>query len=192
MKPLLALRSRLAFALVLLLAFSVHSAGQDPSGRPTDTKGKKTTKKTGKVEPQPTTIMLTVLTDPPESDVFVNGEQRGSTNGEGKIQFDKLALGHYTIEVRKDGYNAMLRGFEAGTESPTLVFKLEPKLDDYVKQFNSLLAAGKLTGPDSPNAFEIVQNLAAKFPSRQEVTQLGNTHAVKLSGVAGTTTDTSV
>jgi hypothetical protein len=184
MKPLLALRSRLALALVLLLAFSVNSAAQDPSGRPTDTKGKKTTKKTGKTEPQPTTIMLTVLTDPPESDVFVNGEQRGSTNGEGKIQFDKLALGHYTIEVRKDGYSPMLRGFDAGTESPTLVFKLEPKLDDYVKQFNSLLASGKLTGPDSPNAFEIVQNLAAKFPSRPEVTQLSNALAVRLADSA--------
>ncbi len=180
-KSLLASLSRLtSFAVVLLLALSVDSFGQDPSGRPTETKGKKTTKKPGKVEPQPLTIMLTVLTDPPESEVYVNGEQRGVTNGEGKIQFDKLALGHYSIEVRKEGYSAMLRGFEAGTESPTLVFKLEPKLDDSVKQFNSLVASGKLAGPDSPNAFELVQNLATKFPTRPEVAQLSSVLAAKL------------
>jgi tetratricopeptide (TPR) repeat protein len=124
--------------------------------------------------------MLTVLTDPPESEVYVNGEQRGVTNSEGKIQFDKLALGHYSIEVRKEGYSAMLRGFEAGTESPTLVFKLDPKLDDYVKQFNSLVASGKLAGSDSPNAFELVQNLAEKFPNRPEVAQLSTVLAAKL------------
>ena len=180
-KTLLAALFRLAsFAVVLLLALSVDSFGQDPSGRPTETKGKKTTKKPGKVEPQPPTIMLTVLTDPPESEVYVNGEQRGVTNAEGKIQFDKLALGHYSIEVRKEGYSAMLRGFEAGTESPTVVFKLDPKFDDYVKQFNSLLASGKLAGPDSPNAFELVQNLATKFPARPEVVQLSSVLAAKL------------
>lgn len=169
-----------SFAVVLLLALSVASFGQDPSGRPTDTKGKKPTKKPGKVEPQPPTIMLTVLTDPPESEVYVNGEKRGVTNGEGKIQFDKLPLGHYSVEIRKEGYSAMLRGFEAGTESPTLVFKLEPKFDDYVKQFNSLIAAGKLAGSDSPNAFELVQNLATKFPTRPEVVQLSSVLAAKL------------
>ncbi len=180
-KSLFPSRSRLtAFLVVLLLALSVASFGQDPSGRPTETKGKKTTKKPGKVEPQPATIMLTVLTDPPESEVYVNGEQRGVTSAEGKIQFDKLALGHYSIEVRKEGYTGMLRGFEAGTESPTVVFKLEPKLDDYVKQFNSLVASGKLAGPDSPNALELVQNLATRFPARPEVAQLSGVLAAKL------------
>ena len=177
----LASLSRLTtFAVVLLLVLPSSSFGQDPSGRPTDTKGKKTTKKPVKVDNQPATIMLTVLTDPPESEVYVNGEQKGVTNGEGKIQFDKIALGHYSVEVRKEGYTAMLRGFEAGSESPTLVFKLEAKLDDTVKQFNSLVASGKLAGPESPNAFEIVQNLATKFPTRPEVAQLSNALAVKL------------
>src|ERR1700730_234279 len=179
-KSLLASLSRLTSFAVVLLALSVAGFGQDPSGRPTDPKGKKTTKKTGKVDPQPTTITLTVLTDPPESEVYINGERRGVTNSEGKIQLDKLALGHYSIEVRKEGYSAMLRGFEAGTESPTKVFKLEPKFDDYIKQFNSLVAAGKLAGSESPNAVELVQSLATKFPNRPEVTQLSNVLAAKL------------
>ena len=179
-KESLVLSRLTSFAAVVLLALSVAGFGQDPSGRPTDTKGKKTTKKPGKVEPQPATIMLTVLTDPPDSEVYVNGEKRGVTNGDGKIQFDKLPLGHYSVEIRKEGYNAMLRGFEAGTESPTLVFKLDPKLDDYVKQFNTLVASGKLGGSDSPNAFELVQNLATKFPTRPEVVQLSSVLAAKL------------
>ena len=45
--------------------------------------------------------MLTVLTEP-GSEIYVNGEARGITNSEGKVQFDKLALGHYSIEVRKE------------------------------------------------------------------------------------------
>jgi len=167
--------SVLAIALIMLLPAT--GLGQDPSGRPTDPKGKKPPAK--KPGPQPVTIMLTVLTEP-GSEVYLNGEQRGVTNGEGKVQFDKLALGHYAIEVRKDGYRPMLRGFDAGTEAPTLVFKLEPKLDDSVKEFNSLIAAGKLAGPDTPNAFELVEKLATKYPDRPEVTQLRTALSAKL------------
>lgn len=166
-------------AIALVMLFAAASFGQDPSGRPTDTKGKKPpAKKPGKIEPL--TVTLTVLTQPPGSEVYVNGEQRGVTNSEGKVQFEKLTLGHYSVEVRKEGYRPMLRGFDAGTEAPTLVFKLEPKLDDSVKEFNSLVAAGKLAGPETPNAFELVEKLATKYPDRPEVIQLRGALSTKL------------
>jgi len=170
-------------AVLTVLVLPVGGFGQDPTGRPTDPKTKKPTtppKVKPKAEVQPATVTLTVLTDPPECAVFVNSEQRGATNGEGKVQFEKLSLGHYTIEVRKDGYSPMLRGFDAGTEAPTLVFKLEPKLDDYIKEFNSLIGAGKLAGPDSPNAFELVSKLATAYGGRAEVTTLKSVLAAKL------------
>ena len=173
-----------SLAVLLVLALALSGLAQDPTGRP-DPKGRKpsggTKKPTVKAEPVPVTVTLTVLTTPPESTVFVNGEERGVTNGEGKLQFDKLALGHYSIEVRKDGYNSMLRGFEAGTESPTLVFKLEPKLDDYIREFNGLIASGKLVGPASPNAFELLEKLAKNYGDRAEVTTLKSVLAAKLS-----------
>jgi tetratricopeptide (TPR) repeat protein len=120
------------------------------------------------------------LTDPPQSDVFINGDKRGVTNAEGKIQFDRLALGHYSIEVRKDGFNPMLRGFQAGSEAPTLKFTLEPNLDRYVKEFDSLTAAGKLTGPESPNAVEMMNDLTSRFPDRPEVARMRSVLAAKL------------
>lgn len=172
-------------SLIFLLALILAPSGfaQDPTGRP-DPKGKKppvTPKKPPvKAEPVPITVTLTVLTTPPGSTVFVNGEERGVTNGEGKIQFDKLPLAHYSIEVRKDGYSPLLRGFEAGTESPTLVFKLEPKLDDYIREFNGLIASGKLAGPSSPNAFELLEKLATTYGDRAEVTTLKSVLAAKL------------
>jgi tetratricopeptide (TPR) repeat protein len=168
--------------VLLIVAAPASSLAQDPSGRPPDPKAKKTPPKTKptKTEPQPITITLTVLTDPPESAVFLNGEERGVSNAEGKVQFEKLALGHYSVEVRKDGFNAMARGFEAGTEAPTLVFKLEPKLDDDIKEFNALLGAGKLAGPESPNAFELVTKLATSYPTRPEITTLKSLLAAKL------------
>lgn len=167
--------------IVSLLALSVCATAQDPTGRPTETKkGKTPAKKPARVEPQPITVTLTVLTNPPQSTVLVNGEERGVTDAEGKVQFEKLALGHYTIEVRKDGYGPMLRGFEAGTESPTLVFKLEPKLDDAVKEFNSLVAAGKLAGPETPNAFEFVEKLATQYGERSEIAQLRSALSARL------------
>ncbi len=177
------LSRRTSIALLLVLALSTASFAQDPSGRPTE-KGKKppvTPKKpTTKTEPVPITVTLTVLTNPPESTVFVNGEERGVTNGEGKVQFEKLPLGHYSVEVRKDGYSPLLRGFEAGTESPTLVFKLEPKLDDYIREFNGLITSGKLAGPASPNAFELLQKLALTYGDRAEITTLKSVLAAKL------------
>jgi len=139
------------------------------------------TSKKPPVKPEPITVTLTVLTTPPGSTVFVNGEERGVSNGEGKLQFEKLALGHYSVEVRKDGYNSMLRGFEAGTESPTLVFKLEPKLDDYIREFNGLVASGKLAGPASPNAFELLEKLAITYGDRPEVNTLKSVLSAKLS-----------
>lgn len=172
-----------SLALLLLLALSTVGFGQDPSGRPKEPKGKKTTVKKPPVKSEPVapTVTLTILTNPPESTVFVNGEERGVTNGEGKLQFEKLSLGHYSIEVRKDGYSPMLRGFEAGSESPTLVFKLEPKLDDYIRDFNGLVSSGKLTGPPSPNAFELLEKLAASYGDRPEITTLKSVLAAKLS-----------
>jgi tetratricopeptide (TPR) repeat protein len=176
------------FASFLLLSFALSTPcfGQDPSGRPTDpppTKpsNKKPPKKPPvKPDPGPVTVILTVLTDPPQSDVFINGDKRGVTNAEGKIQIDRLALGHYSIEVRKDGFNPMLRGFQAGSEAPTLKFTLEPSLANYVKEFDSLTAAGKLTGPESPNAVGIVNDLASKFPDRPEVARMRSVLATKL------------
>lgn len=171
--------------IVALLGTLSVGFAQDPTGRP---KGKPKTppaaKKPTKTEPVPVTVTLTVLTTPPESVVLINGEQRGVTDAEGRIQFEKLALGHYTIEVRKDGYAPSLRGFEAGTESPTMVFKLDAKLDDAVSEFNSLVASGKLAGPDSPNAFELVEKLAVKYGERAEITQLRSALAGKLLEIA--------
>src|SRR4030095_14493965 len=99
--------------VLLAVAAPATSVAQDPTGRPTDPKKKPPKAKPTKVEPQPITVTLTVLSDPPEAAVFINGEERGVTNGEGKVQFEKLTLGHYSIEVRKEGFNPMARGFEA-------------------------------------------------------------------------------
>ena len=172
-------------AVTLSLVFAITSAvlAQDPTGRPADPKNKKAPANTKKqpVKPaEPFTVTLTVLTTPPGSTVLVNGDERGVTNEEGKLQVDKLPLGHYNIEVRKDGFQNVTKGFEAGTESPTVVFKLEPKLDDYIKEFNGLVSAGKLTGPTSPNAFELLEKLSTNFPGRPEVSTLKSVLASKL------------
>lgn len=179
------LLARFASILVLSFALLTPCFGQDPSGRPTESPTTKPPKKPSKkppvrVDPGPVTVTLTILTDPPQSDVFINGDKRGVTNAEGKVQFDRLALGHYSIEVRKDGFNPMLRGFQAGSEAPTIKFTLEPNLDSYVKEFDSLTAAGKLTGPETPNAVGMVNDLTSKFPDRPEVVRMRGILATKL------------
>ncbi|MFY9607509.1 MAG: tetratricopeptide repeat protein [Blastocatellia bacterium] len=174
-----------AVSLLLLLTMVCVTVAyaQDPSGRP-NPKGKKpATRKTPapKGEPQPLTVTLTVLTDPPASQVFINGESRGATNDEGKIQIDKLPLANYSIEVRKEGYRTLARGFQAGSESPTLVFKLEADLEPYLKEFDSLMAAGKLAGPETPNALELLGTLTKRFGERPEVVRLRGLLAAKLA-----------
>src|SRR4030095_14932017 len=176
------------YSLVILLLLTLATAGfaQDPTGRPKGKRPPVTAKKPPvKTEPAPVTVTLTLFTTPPESTVFVNGEERGVTNGEGRLQVEKLALGRYSIEVRKDGYSPMVKGFEAGSESPTLVFKLEPKLDDYIREFNGLIASGKLAGPASPNAYELLEKLTITYGDRAEVTTLKSVLAAKLSETIG-------
>ncbi len=176
--------------LVLITAsFAVSPAlarAQDPSGRPKEEPTVKGGGKTGgssKRQPKvtPLTVILLVITDPPESAVFLNNEERGVSNAEGKLQLDKLPAGYYTVEVKKDGYNPLVRGFDAGHQTPTLVFKLEPKLDDFLKEFNTLIAAGKLVGPESPNAFDVVKRLDSSFPNRPDVASLKGVLAARLS-----------
>lgn len=179
----------LVIGLALISVVGADAFGQDPSGRPSEVKSnsKKPSRRGGaaKAEPQPLTITLTVLTDPPESAVYLNGEEKGITNAEGKIQFNKLPPGQYSIEVRKDGYNSSTRGFRAGSEAPTLVFKLEPNIEVYLQEFNSLLASGKLIGADKPNALEVMNNLASKYPARPEVARMRSQLSAKLVEATG-------
>jgi tetratricopeptide (TPR) repeat protein len=175
-----------ALSLLVLLGFVLVSSGygQDPSGRPKETnpKGKKPPKKTpSKGEsPQALTVTLTVLTDPVGSDVFLDGKSRGVSNDEGKIQIDKLPLAHYSVEVRKEGYKPLLRGFQAGQDSPTLVFKLDVDLDPSLKEFDGLVAAGKLAGAETPNALELLGKLTKQYGERPEVVRLRGVLAGKL------------
>lgn len=175
---------RLILSLTLAASFfTVSAAAQDPSGRPPDSpsKGKRPAKRTGnKVDPGPITVTLTIMTDPPESEVYINGEQRGATNAEGRVQFDKLPLGSYSVEVRKEGYDNILRGFRAGTDSPTLVFKLSPKLVEITKEFDALMAAGVVAGPETPNAYDALDAISKKYPDRPEIAQMRGVLAAKL------------
>jgi tetratricopeptide (TPR) repeat protein len=168
-------------ALFVLTATAAHGFAQDPSGRPEPTKKRPARKPAGKSDPVVPTVILTVLTEPPLSAVYINGERRGATNSEGRIQFEKLPVGHYSVEVKKEGFHPMLRAFEAGSESPTLVFKLEPNLEDILKEFDGLMAAGKLTGPNTPNAMELIDRLSTKYPGRPEADRLRGVLAAKFS-----------
>src|SRR5215469_14866169 len=122
-KPCFSLKSIFIAVVLAVLVCSGAGMAQNPTGRPDPRKPRKPTK------PTTVTVTLTIITDPPESRVFVNGEERGTTDSEGKLQLSKLALGHYDIEVRKEGYSNATRGFEAGPETPTVVFKLTATLD---------------------------------------------------------------
>src|SRR5262245_16336155 len=122
-------RSTLLALSLTVLSCAVAMA-QNPTGRPDPNKPKQPANK-----PTAVTVTLTIITDPPESRVFVNGEERGTTDSEGKLQLSKLALGHYDIEVRKAGYASATRGFEAGPEEPTVVLKLTATLESDVKEY---------------------------------------------------------
>jgi Flp pilus assembly protein TadD len=159
--------------LVLVCMFSLAGAvaAQDPAGRPTIPNKRK--KPPAKPKPVPdNTITLTIMSQPAECQVLINGEDRGTTDSEGKIVISKLPGGHYTVEVRKVGFIASSRGFEAGTEQPTLVFKLTESTEADVKKFESLVASGKLTRPDDPNAVDYIKELSTRFPDRAEIAKL--------------------
>jgi tetratricopeptide (TPR) repeat protein len=178
--------------LTVLLLLSAVAMAQDSTGRPTKKPPKSTTPKTdkagstkpGKATPPPPTVIFTVLTEPPDSEILINGDRRGASNAEGKFVIDKMPLGAYTVEVKKEGYHPASQIFRAGTESPTLVFKLVPALDDVVKEFDALIAAGNLMGTDSANALQVVEQLSAKHPTRPEILRMRGVLASKLAETA--------
>jgi len=171
-----------SMTFVLALCLPGICRAQDPSGRPSSSTPSRKKKPVTKAPatPEPMTVILTVLTDPPGSHVLVNDVDKGVTNAEGKLVLAKLPIAHYDVEVRKDGFTPMKKGFQAGTESPTLVFKLVANLDNEVSRFNDLIAGGKLTGPEQPNAFDLLDELSAKYPDRDEVAKMRVTLLPKL------------
>lgn len=176
-------------AVVLLVAGSAYA--QSSTGRPTkkppkpvNTKPDKPVAKPPRPTPAAPTVIFTVLTEPPDSEIIINGNRRGVSNAEGKFVIEKLALGAYTVEVKKAGYHSGSQIFNAGSESPTLVFKLEPALEDVVKEFDALVAAGNLMGTESNNALQLVNQLSAKFPARPEILRMRGVLASKLAETA--------
>jgi cytochrome c-type biogenesis protein CcmH/NrfG len=173
MRQIKSLRPEICIIAFLVLQSSVM--GQDPSGRPAPRPKKQPAareKEKPKPSPQPITITLTVITDPPGCDVYINGEKRATTDGSGRAQLSGLPLGRYTVAVAKEDYAMESREFEAGPDPPTLVFRLAPDLSRVVKEFESLINAGNLLGPSSPNAYELLKQTASKFPDRPEVEQM--------------------
>lgn len=166
----------------LVLASTAYA--QDPTGRPTGSSSsskKHKPKSKTPVTPEKVTVLLTVVTDPPGCQVFLNGEEKGVSDDEGKLKIDKLDLGNYTVEARKDGYMPEKKPFQAGEGTPTLVFKLTVSLDEQTQQFDQLVVGGKLAPPASPNAFDLVQDLAAKYPDRTEVEKIRGILVQKLT-----------
>jgi tetratricopeptide (TPR) repeat protein len=176
------------FSLTFILALCQPgvSNAQDPTGRPSSgsTPSRRRKPPVKPVVPEPMTVILTILTEPSGCQVLINNEDKGLTSAEGKLVLSKLPMAHYDIEVRKEGFEAMKKAFLAGTDSPTLVFKLRASLDNEVSQFNQLVAAAKLTVPESPNAFDLVSDLSAKYPDRAEVATMRSTLLPKLAEIA--------
>lgn len=177
--------------LATVLGVSAIGYAQNSTGRPTKkptkpvvTKPDKPSTKPPKSTPPAPTVIFTVLTEPPDSEIILNGNRRGVSNAEGKFVIEKLALGAYTVEVKKAGYHSGSQLFNAGTESPTLVFKLEPALEDVIKEFDSYIAAGNLMGTESNNALQLVNQLSAKFPNRPEILRMRGVLASKLAETA--------
>lgn len=181
---MLQLASRTVLTVSLIAVFGLTALGQDPTGRPTKKPPKKppTTVKRPPVkpDPEPPTVTLTVMSNAPGAAVLINGNRRGMTDAEGKFQIEKLGLGQYSVELKKDGFRSAVRGFNAGSEAPTIVFKLEPDTDRYAKEFDALIDAGKLTGPESPNAFEVLQKLAAAHPDEPQVPRMRGVLSARL------------
>jgi tetratricopeptide (TPR) repeat protein len=185
--------NRIVFSLaVVLLLFSAEIFAQDSTGRPTkkptkpvNTKpDKPTPTKPTKANPPPApTVIFTVLTEPAGSEILINGNRRGVSNAEGKFVIEKFPLGQYTVEVKKEGYHPGSQIFNAGAESPTLVFKLEPALEDVIKEFDALIAAGNLMGGDK-SALQLVNELSAKYPKRPEILRMRGVLASKLAETA--------
>jgi tetratricopeptide (TPR) repeat protein len=185
------LQKTFLFLLAVGLSAATHAYAQNATGRPTKkptkpvvTKPDKPVAKPTKPTPPAPTVIFTVLTEPPDSEIIINGTRRGVSNAEGKFVIEKLALGAYTVEVKKAGYHSGSQLFNAGSESPTLVFKLEPALEDVSKEFDALIAAGNLMGTESNNALQLVTQLSAKFPTRPEILRMRGVLASKLAETA--------
>jgi tetratricopeptide (TPR) repeat protein len=107
--------TRIGFTLCLLLfvgcclratpVFSQPGARPKIKTHPRESPRKIARRSQSRIQAAPSGISLWVLSDPPLSKVFVNGQLRGETNASGEMEL-KMSPGTYTVRVGRDGYLA--------------------------------------------------------------------------------------
>jgi hypothetical protein len=101
----------LCFLLFIGCYMQATPVFSQPGARPNiKTHPRETSRKTARRSPSrrqavPSAISLWVVSNPPISKVFVNGEPRGETDAGGEMEL-KMNPGTYTVRVSRDGYIA--------------------------------------------------------------------------------------
>lgn len=127
--------SSLCLLLFLGCYLQARPVFSQPGARTKITTGPRTTSRTpvrrapGKKQSTPSVVSLWVVSNPPASKVFVNGEPRGETDAGGEIEL-KLIPGSYSVRVSRDGYIAREADVDvlAAPEAQQVEFALPPAL----------------------------------------------------------------
>lgn len=85
--------------------FSQPGTRPSMKAHPRETPRKTARRSQSRTQAAPSAISLWIVSNPPISNVFVNGEPRGETDAGGEMEL-KMSPGTYTVRVSRDGYVA--------------------------------------------------------------------------------------
>lgn len=111
----------------------------------------------------PILVTVTMLTDPAEAAVYLDGEYKGTSRADGALEIQRLTLGTHQLQVAKKGFFSREETISVAAETRTLRLKLQvDPVAQRIRLIEESARSGRLT--DAVKFFEEARNEKSNHP----------------------------
>jgi tetratricopeptide (TPR) repeat protein len=115
-------------------------------------------------------ILTLIVKTPPDCGVWVDGENRGKTDGSGKLAVGNLTYGSHSLIVKGRGYAESTKSYVLVSDNS--VVEIKPEIDPewpVIQKFDESIIAGRLILPANGSAYSAYQRLMRDDKSHSEL-----------------------
>lgn len=119
----------------------------------------------------PIFVTLTVSTDPPQAEVYLNGTHKGASGPDGQLTIPQVQAGRHTVRVQRSRYLAQEQSVRVLPDSATVQMRLAPDpLYQRIEGVERAVSAGAIA-----IAFDLYEPLMREKPEHPDVAALAET-----------------
>jgi len=118
-------------------------------------------------------VLTLIVQAPPDCHVWIDGENRGQTDANGKLSVANLTAGSHSIIVRGRGYAEASKSFVLASDNSVAEIKLERDPEwPVIQKFEDALSAGQLVAPANASAFSAYLRLMRDDKAHPELSAM--------------------